>query len=184
MPAPDSVMLSVVTESWLAELGLLDALAPALEYQVGVDHTLNAAGFKTTTHTAQLRSIATWVQACFDTALNIGDTEVDPKLRPDVRPRWRRFMLLLSRDPASCEAIESVARLGDLVQVTVFVLEMLKALTEKIDSSKFVQKMSYRQQIRARRIDGRSSALSDDGRLPRPNDEDFLAEALPPKVTR
>jgi len=164
-PAGLAMVESGHTFAWLEELGIASSLVPDAPQEPG----------------QRLPVLPLWMRVCYYTALNEGAPDLPKKQYPEEWADWRRFMLLLRIDNASQSAIEALHQI-DKSKARAYVHDLKAEVLEKIQHAVFASQMTKRQGTRTRRLEGRIvGGFAGDEPPPRPSDEEFLLEALPPK---
>lgn len=128
-----------------------------------------------------------WVRACWETAKHREELFINPIKFRRIWKHWKIFLLLVEKDIALRDSIDSVARLeSPSSQMTIDAVQEALILFTKKSASPFVEAIKHRQEVRMRRIAGKTNVANlpttsgGDFPMERPSDEDFLKEALPP----
>lgn len=110
------------------------------------------------------------------------------------RRRWRkrdqtyaRFLLLVERDLDFLAGLDTLRRTAGSTDVSVgrmcrVLVEQFELFEKKLAEAKVMRAILHRQNIRARRLDGREGITGEP--IKRPTDQEFLEEAAPPRVRR
>jgi len=105
-----------------------------------------------------------WVAACYalaartDRVITLRATSPE---RTAARAKWRGFLVLLTRDDVTRDAVDAVGRLGDPNAAAAFVAPLLARFSELMAAAPVCSRVAALQATRARRLDGRAARVPD-----------------------